>query len=287
MENNVNTEIDEAIDLDAEESVEEELDESFEEPVDVDADADDDFEYDENGDIIIPDDEDEENTGDEQDEDSDSDDEADEQPEEDVEPAFTETEDKDRQIAELRRELEELRSQGKDTLAKLGVEDEDVMNGLVRLAAEADDKTPEEYLRQRNEKTRADEAMKALQRLEFEKLMKEDLAQIHAAFPETRKYDSVTKLPNFQRFGQLRDAKLSPKEAYIASHPDEVMQGVANATKKSNLSDTKKHLSPAVSKSSHDRSTMITKAEIAQYREIFPNMSDKEIVSLYRQAQKK
>ncbi len=289
MENNIDTEINEA--LEAEDDVLiEDVNENTEEAEEPDLD----FEYDENGDIIIPDDE---NTEDKQDADEGQDETEEEEAEgteeneeappaeEVVEPA--ETGEKDRQIAELRRQLEALRRQGKDTLSKLGVEDDDVMAGLVRLAAEADDVTPEEYLRKKNEKDRADEAMRTLQTIEFEKKMKADLAAVHAAFPETRKYDSVTKFPNFKRFGELRDARLSPKEAYIASHPDAVRESVATATQKQSLNNTKKHLTPAVSKGSKDHSVTMSKRELAEYRELFPNMSDKEIASLYRQTSKK
>jgi len=117
--------------------------------------------------------------------------------------------------------------------------------------------------------------------------MKADLAAVHAAFPETRKYDSVTKFPNFKRFGELRGAKLSPKEAYIASRPDAGRENVAAATQRQSLNNTKKHLSPAVSKGSKDRSVTMSKRELAEYRELFPGMSDKEITTLYRQASKK
>ena len=51
----------------------------------------------------------------------------------------------------MRRRLSALESQTKDTLAKLGVDNGDIMAGLVKLAAEADEITPEEYLRRKAE----------------------------------------------------------------------------------------------------------------------------------------
>ena len=131
------------------------------------------------------------------------------------------------------------------------------------------------------------EAVRTLQTIEFEKKMKADLAEVHAAFPETKAYDSVTKFPNFAKFGQFRDKGLSPKEAYIAANPDTVRASVATATKRQSLNETKSHLKPVVSKQSKDNSVTITKKEMAEYRELFPNMSDKEIMSLYRQTKKK
>jgi hypothetical protein len=169
----------------------------------------------------------------------------------------------------------------------LGVDNGDIMAGLVKLAAEAEDITPEEYLRRKAERDRNEEAVRALQAIEFEKKMKADLAEVHAAYPETRAYDSVTKFPNFAKFGQFRDKGLSPKEAYIAANPDTVRASVATATKRQSLNETKSHLKPVVSKQSKDNSVTITKKEMAEYRELFPNMSDKEIMSLYRQTKKK
>lgn len=295
MNDNINTEIEN--ELETNEEVSEDLDTE----TDGDEDSELDFEYDENGDIIIPD-EGDKDTDNATDDDSDEED-ADAQTEQDetsvkdtdettdaqevVEPASPQQDEKDREIQNLRRELSALKSQSKDTLAKLGVEDGDIMAGLVKLAAEAEEITPEEYLRRKTEQDRNAEAVRALQAIEFEKKMKSDLAEVHAAYPETRAYDSVTKFPNFAKFGQFRDKGLSPKEAYIAANPDTVRASVATATKRQSLNETKNHLKPVVSKQSKDNSITITKKEMSEYRELFPNMSDKEIMSLYRQTKKK
>lgn len=295
MNDNINTEIEN--ELEADEEVSEDLDTE----TDEDEDSELDFEYDENGDIIIPD-EGDKDTDNATDDDSDEED-ADAQAEQDetsvkdadeandaqevVEPASPQQDEKDKEIQNLRRELSALKSQSKDTLAKLGVEDGDIMAGLVKLAAEAEEITPEEYLRRKTEQDRNAEAVRALQAIEFEKKMKSDLAEVHAAYPETRAYDSVTKFPNFAKFGQFRDKGLSPKEAYIAANPDTVRASVATATKRQSLNETKNHLKPVVSKQSKDNSITITKKEMSEYRELFPNMSDKEIMSLYRQTKKK
>lgn len=295
MNDNINTEIENELETD------EEVSEDLDTETDGDEDSELDFEYDENGDIIIPD-EGDKDTDNATDDDSDEED-ADAQTEQDetsakdadettdaqevVEPASPQQDEKDREIQNLRRELSALKSQSKDTLAKLGVEDGDIMAGLVKLAAEAEEITPEEYLRRKTEQDRNAEAVRALQAIEFEKKMKSDLAEVHAAYPETRAYDSVTKFPNFAKFGQFRDKGLSPKEAYIAANPDTVRASVATATKRQSLNETKNHLKPVVSKQSKDNSITITKKEMSEYRELFPHMSDKEIMSLYRQTKKK
>ena len=308
----INDEIDQDLDIDTEEAGDPDPKKTGGESAAEDEDLD--FDFDENGDIIIPD-EDEDGDSDEDTEDDDEEDdeefeddedgadadedeeEADDASEEGAEdssdqkdeaPSSNEPDEKDKQILALDRQLAALRSQTKDTLAKLGVDikDDDVMAGLVKLAAEADDTTPEEYLRKKNERERNEEAVRTVQKMAFEKKMKEDLAEIHAAYPETRNLDSVTKFTNFREFGKFRDLGLSPKQAYIASHPDAVMASVATSTKRQSLNETKNHLKPAVSKSSKDRSLTLTRREMAEYRELFPDLNDREIAALYRQAKK-
>ena len=290
--------------------------EDVEEEIDIDVDED--LELDDNGDIIIPeDDEDEgddenerESEGDpdeEADEDTDEDDgDADEDGEQDAqgddadggedapadtapvtEPASKEPDAKDARIAALERELASLRSQSRETLNRLGVTEGDELSGLVKLAAEAEGKTEEEYLRQKQERDRAAEAVRLMQQTKFNAKIAADLAEVQAAYPDAKAYASVMDFPNFKEFGRLRDLGLSPKQAYIASHPDAVRQNVAAATRQQSLNDTKKHLKPAVSKASRDNTITMTKKELAECRDLFPGMSDKEIMKLYRDTKSK
>ena len=290
--------------------------EDVEEEIDIDVDED--LELDDNGDIIIPeDDEDEgddenerESEGDpdeEADEDTDEDDgDADEDGEQDAqgddadggedatadtapvtEPASKEPDAKDARIAALERELASLRSQSRETLNRLGVTEGDELSGLVKLAAEAEGKTEEEYLRQKQERDRAAEAVRLMQQTKFNAKIAADLAEVQAAYPDAKAYASVKDFPNFKEFGRLRDLGLSPKQAYIASHPDAVRQNVAAATRQQSLNDTKKHLKSAVSKSSRDNTITMTKRELAECRDLFPGMSDREIMKLYRDTKSK
>lgn len=307
-------------------------DEFEEETADIDIEPEDDgddiddldgeFELDENGDIIIPEEDDSDNSEDSEDnedgEDSssaeeesedenseegdvaenkrdengkDTDDskkkeEAEEKPEV-VEPGNTQPDEKDKRIADLERQLRKLESQSKDTLSKLGVETDDVMAGLVKLAAEADETTPEEYVKKRDEAEKNEEARRLVQKIEFEKKMKSDLAEVHAAFPETKKYNSVLEFPNIQKFGEFRDLGLTPKEAYIAANPDTVRDSVANAAKKQTLAETKAHLKTNVPKGSKDTSLRMSKKELGEYRDLFPELTDKERIALYKQTLKK
>lgn len=285
---------------------------------DVDIDVDDDLELDDNGDIIIP--EDDEDDGDDENEresDEEPDEDADETPDEDdedadedgeqdaqgedadggedapaekatvTEPAHKEPDAKDARIAALERELAAIRSQSRETLNRLGVTEGDELSGLVKLAAEAEGKTEEEYLRQKQERDRAAEAVKLMQQTKFNAKIAADLAEVQAAYPDAKAYASVKDFPNFKEFGRLRDLGLSPKQAYIASHPDAVRQNVAAATRQQSLNDTKRHLKPAVSKASRDNTITMTKKELAECRDLFPGMSDREIMKLYRDTKSK
>lgn len=287
-----------------------EKDTELEEP-EVETDADDsasfddgDFEYDENGDIIIPESVDdegvdsieadepgEENDDADEDQGADADSEGvseDESPTgaEEVASAEPETKSendaKDRRIAELEAKYRRLESQSRDTLKKLGVDTDDAYGGLIRLAAEADDKTPEEYKAIRAVAEREEEARRSLQKSEFEKKIQADLDEVHTAFPETAKYKSVRDFPHFEEFGRYRDAGLSPKKAFLASHEEEVRGSVASAVRQKSLNDTKNHLQSAVPKSSKDDSVKMTRKELTEWRDIFPGKSDKEIMALYR-----
>ena len=271
------------MDKEKDQNLDDELDEDvtpeIDDEEDLDNGADDEFEYDEDGNIIIPDviDEDEEGeevTDEEQDENKeDEEDEGSEAPEEVVEPA-KEPDEKDERIAKLEKELSALKSQGKATLSKLGVKSDDVLEGFEKLAAEADDVSLEEYKKNKAQTERSEEALKMLQKVEFEKKMKADLAELQTAYPETKKYSSIDKIENFAEFGRFRDMGLSPKQAYAAANPDSVRQSVAEAVKQKSLNN-KDHLQSAVPKGSKDDSLKMPKSTLAEWRDLFPNKSDK------------
>lgn len=257
-----------------------------------DGDSDDEFEYDEDGNIIIPevvfDEEGEEDDEDAAEEEGETDDpeesEDSEGAEEVAEPTDKQPDEKDTRIAQLEAELSKFKNQGKETLAKLGVKTDDVMEGLVSLAAEADGVTPQEYIQKKTSEERDAQARMLLQQQEFEKIARADLAELHAAYPETKQYTDIRKLPEdiLKKFGRFRDAGLSAKEAYAAANPDGIRTTVATAVKKKSLHESKSHLHTTVPKGSKDTSVVMPKSELAKWRDLFPDKSDKEIISLYK-----
>lgn len=270
------------------------------EEADDDTEKDDEFEYDDDGNIIIPDvieDEDQDEDGDDDaadtDDDTDDEDEGDDgSDDEDKEPKEPEAkpegkDEKDAQIESLKKELDALKAQSADTLAKLGVKSDNVLEGLEKVAAESDDMSLDEYRKKKAESQRDDAARKLLQQTEFEKKMLSDFAEIQREFPETRGLKSLREIENLAKFGRFRDLGLSPKEAYAAANPDSVRKSVAAATKQQSLNETKAHLKSAVPAGSKDDGIAISKKELREWRDLFPNLSDKEISRLYRESAKK
>ena len=259
------------------------------------ADADDDFEYDDEGNIVVSDDGSEDSEEDEEEEeenDADPDVEEDgtgESEEESPKDTVGVPDERDTRIAQLERKLAAIEAQGKETLSKLGVKDtDDVLSGLESLAAEADGISHEDYIKQRSEQKRRDDAEALLRATEFEKKARADLSELQRYYPETRDLTDIRKLPPevLKKFGQYRDLGLPPKEAYAAANPDGIRQSVATAVKSSNTANTKEHLRSAVPKSSKDNSVHMTRAELEQWRDLFPKLSDKEIAKRYRDAHK-
>ena len=287
IKDELNDEVDEDIDLG--QDFEEAEDDTIEEDVE--------FDYDDEGNVVIPEEseesaeEDVEEAAEESAEDkTDSSNEADEgtKPEENEakEPAPNA---KDAEIARLKKLLDDKDAQIRDTLKSLGVDENEGMAGLEKLAAEAEDKTVEEYRKQRDERLQQEEAVKLVKKQKFEEKIRADLAAVNQAYPDTKKYKSVYEFPNFDRFGKLRDLGLSPEEAYVASHSQGVIANAVGSAQQHirNLSNTKSHLRSNVPVGSKDHSITITKREMSEYKEMFPDLSDKEIVALFKQTNKK
>lgn len=273
------------------------------EETDDETEKDDEFEYDDDGNIIIPDvieDEDRDDDADDTEDDTDDEDEGDDgDDDEDKEPNEPEAkpegkDEKDAQIEALQKKLEAqgkeyeaLKAQSADTLAKLGVKSDNVLEGLEKVAAESDDMSLDDYRKKKAESKREDAARRLYQQVEFEKKMQSDFAEIQREFPETRNLKSLREIENLAKFGRFRDLGLSPKEAYAAANPDSVRKSVAAATKQQSLNETKAHLKSAVPAGSKDDGIAISKKELKEWRDLFPNLSDKEISKLYKESAKK
>lgn len=263
-----------------------------------DTDQNDEFEYDDEGNIVIPDVTEDEETDGLDDTAEKGDDAANAAPENEDKGAAEETpapapqKDADKEALKreketAERELEALKKQTLETLSKLGIKADSALEGLEKAAAESDDMSLEDYRKKKAEAQRNDEARRLYQQVEFEKKMKADFAEIQREYPETRSLKSLTEIENLAKFGRFRDMGLSPKEAYAAANPDSMRRSVAAATKQQSLNDTKAHLKSAVPVGSKDDGIVMSKRELAEWRDLFPHLSDKEISKLYRDSAKK
>ena len=262
---------------DAEEDLaEEELAESEE-----DEELDEDFEYDEDGNIIIPDEGGEEDS-------SSTADAVTHPPEREGKEETPKADPRDKEIADLRRKLSRLERLGKDAMKAMGADGDDVELGLAGIAAESQGGDAKAHLDKVKSDEAAAEARAQIQSAIFEQIAAADLAELHAAYPETRQYKHVRELPPdiLKGFAKARDTGFTAKQAYAAANPDGIRTTARDAGKKAAMHNSKAHLTSNVPKMSKDTGAKLTRAELAEFREIFPDKSDAEIVKLYRQVNK-
>jgi hypothetical protein len=292
------------LDHEVEDSDVEDTDTGVEENDVAEEDQDDEFEYDEEGNIVIPDvefdpeeddlgEDTEEETPEKEPEEEGEDGESDEvtaegqKEEETPEEATTTPDPRDTEIADLKARLNAIESQAKATLKTIGVEEEDALAGLVKVAADAENKTPEQYNAEKAKKENDEIARNMLRNQLFEAKAAADLKELHAAYPETKQYKHLREMPPeiLKTFGAQRDAGFSVKQAYAAANPDGIRSDVASSVKKQAQHDSKAHLKSSVPKPSKPDAIAMSKAELADWREMFPGMSDAEIRKLYKQSQ--
>lgn len=171
--------------------------------------------------------------------------------------------------------------QARKALENMGVEvkrDEDVLTELERINAEAEGTPIEEYRKKiADEETAAEANAKA-----WESRYASDLAEIQKTYPSTKKYKHLSEIPNVKRFAELMDTgKISAVEAFKLSHPTEADEAIVKSVKQSSLNDTKSHLKSNVPKKSGTEAP-ISKSDMRAYREMFPDLSTKEIEALCR-----
>jgi hypothetical protein len=171
--------------------------------------------------------------------------------------------------------------QARKALENMGVEvgrDEDVLAELERINAEAEGTPLEEYRKKVADEETAEEANAKA----WESRYASDLAEIQKAYPSAIKYKHLSEIPNVKRFAELMNTgKLSAVEAFKLSHPTEADEAIVKSVKQSSLNDTKSHLKSNVPKKSGTEAP-ISKSDMREYREMFPDLSTKEIEALCR-----
>lgn len=106
--------------------------------------------------------------------------------------------------------------------------------------------------------------------VDYEAVMREDLAALKAAFPELEGLGDLSELTGALRYAALRDMGLSAVEAYMAA--------CAPRTRR----DSRAHLSATVRGGAGAPHGAMTHGELTAARELFSGLSDAEIHSLYK-----
>lgn len=273
LEDELDNEIEEL--EDAPEQYDEALDEDESGTDEKETSEEDGFEYDEDGNIILNDEEDEDEPNEEPVE---TEGDSDEAPKTDT----VDTTDYAKELADLKKQMADRDNMFRKALKAVGIEKENIDEAIAQLGADGEGTTASEWLNSVSEENRKKAAEEVYKKVMFDKMVESDLAVLHAKYPETVNMVKFEDIPNYKRFGELRDLGLSAEEAYSAANPGATRAAVAASVKKQSLNETKAHLKSNVPKAAKNNSISISKAEMEECRELFPELSDKEIVALYK-----
>ena len=131
---------------------------------------------------------------------------------------------------------------------------------------EADDK--EEIEPTQNEQ--ADESEQKQEESDYESIVEADLLALREEFSELGEINSILELKNPIRYGALRDLGLTPAEAYLASEG------------RMRRKDNRAHLKSSLPRSVSSPASEIPKRELEIARELFSDLSEREIHKLYK-----
>ena len=106
--------------------------------------------------------------------------------------------------------------------------------------------------------------------VDFAELVREDMRELAAEFPEMRDVSDIMELKEPLRYAALRDLGLSPREAYLAT------EGRKRAP------DTRRHLTSAVPKAAGAPGSGMSLGELEKARDLFPGLGDRELMGLYK-----
>ena len=106
--------------------------------------------------------------------------------------------------------------------------------------------------------------------VDYAELMENDIRELKRQFPELLGMIDLTELDNPLRYAALRDLGLSPREAYLAT------------SERSRRADNRSHLSTAVPRGAGAPRGGMSREELYHARELFGDLSDAELQSLYR-----
>jgi hypothetical protein len=109
-----------------------------------------------------------------------------------------------------------------------------------------------------------------VQTAEVADILAEDVEELKREFAELSELDDITELSNPTRYAALRDLGLTPREAFLATSAPVIKY------------DNRSHLSGAVPRRAGSASDMLGAGELMAARELFADLSDREIQKLYK-----
>ena len=110
---------------------------------------------------------------------------------------------------------------------------------------------------------------------DYAAMAREDLTVLTAEVAELAGITSLSALPDPARYGELRELGLTPAEAYYAT---------AGGRQKRPTEASRAHLGASVGRAAATAGIRPTAAELAEARDLFPSLTDREIEALYRRA---
>ena len=116
---------------------------------------------------------------------------------------------------------------------------------------------------------------------DFEKMANEDLAEIKRLFPSFSDVSHLRELDRASRFGEMREAGFSVEEALMATNYERIFETII---KKARQINGKSHLMSVAPAASGNDSGGMTVEEMREAKEIFGDLSDREIQALYKRA---
>ncbi len=102
-----------------------------------------------------------------------------------------------------------------------------------------------------------------------------DLAALRASAPSLALPGDLRELSDPGRYGALREAGLSPLEAYLATEGQRLL---------ARQKDSRAHLAPSVTRTAARGGGRIATGDLLAARDLFPSLSDGEIEALWRRA---
>ncbi len=105
-----------------------------------------------------------------------------------------------------------------------------------------------------------------------------DLHEIHTLFPESAQISHICELKDAGRYAALRELGLSVKEAYLATN------GYTETRAHRPSYDNRSHIISAVPRQTANSDIGMSRSELEEAKQIFGNLTEKEIRNLYRRA---